>query len=172
MEDSVDYANVVAHHIAEAMEWIELQDEDINLQDMQIKFGTKLEEVNRTIFGYMKRKLKGAARIWLKSQRAGEGIQAWRKMITKYDPMNGETELDMHNKIMYRPRCAHFKDVPGAIEQWEAEQLRYTTKSGKELDRDHLMNAMLRMLPDKMEKSFRFHMKMMRRTLEYSVCRK
>ena len=29
LEDSVDYANVVAHHIAEAMEWVETQEGEI-----------------------------------------------------------------------------------------------------------------------------------------------
>ena len=45
VEDSVDYGNVVAHNIVEAMEWVELQELDISLADMQNKFGTKLDEI-------------------------------------------------------------------------------------------------------------------------------
>ena len=131
VEDTVDMLNltVANHKIAAALEWIELQ-EVLTEAKLTDHFGAYLNELNRKMYGFMKRKLKGTAKIWLKSQVPGEGAKAWRNMLHKYDPMSGETALDMHNKLMYRSRCAGYKDVPQAVELWETEQLKYT-KGGK-----------------------------------------
>ena len=150
VEDTKMYSDVVYPELGEVLEWIEGQDKNVTEQYIRNYTGEGFEAFNRTITGFLKVRLRGKARNWLKAQPVGEGLLNWKRMLHKYDPLTGATRLDIQNKITTPgSRCTAVKDVPAAIEAWDAAYVKYQTRMGKELDDEMCQNILLRRLPAK-----------------------
>ena len=93
-------------------------------------------------------------------------------MLHKYDPMTGNTRLDLQNHVTYpSSRCSHLKDVPTAIEKWETEYRKYLMRAGRELDDEMRQNIILRMLPAKFEQTFRMNVQLAGRSTTHASLR-
>ena len=100
VEDTKTYSDVINPELGEMLEWLEYQEKTMTENLVLSKVGQdKLISFNRLLSGFMKVRLKGKARNWLKAQPVGEGVMNWKRMLHKYDPMTGSSRLDMQNKI-------------------------------------------------------------------------
>ena len=157
VEDTKTYADVINPELGETLEWLDYQERTLTEAAIVGKIGQeRLLNFNRLITGFLKVRLRGKARNWLKAQPVGEGLLNWKRMLHKYDPMTGSTRLDMQNKITTPgARCTSMKEVPVAIEEWDAKYLKYQQRMGKELEDEMMQNILLRRLPPKFEATLR-----------------
>ena len=147
VEDTKTYTDVIIPELGEILEWLEYQPKNLSEHAVLSRVGGNFVSFNRTISGFLKVRLRGKARNWLKAQPVGEGLLNWKKMLHKYDPMTGSTRHDLQNKITTPGvRCTNAKDVPAAIEAWDAACQEYQQRVGHELDDEMMQNILLRKL--------------------------
>ena len=60
--------------LGEALEWIEFQPKGLTEATILMHVGQNLKQFNQTIVAFLKVRLRGKARVWLKSQPTGEGL--------------------------------------------------------------------------------------------------
>ena len=172
VEDTKTYTDVIMPELGEILEWLEYQPKTITEHSILDRVGGNMQNFNRTISGFLKVRLRGKARNWLKAQPAGEGLMNWKKMLHKYDPMTGSTRLDLQNKITTPGvRCASAKDVPAAIEAWDAAYQKYQQRMGHELDDEMMQNILLRKLPMKFEQTMRMNIQLVGKETSYASLR-
>ena len=172
IEDTKTYTDVIIPELGEILEWLEYQPKNLTENAVMAHVGHNFVNFNRTLSGFMKVRLRGKARNWLKAQPVGEGLLNWKKMLHKYDPMTGSTRLDLQNKITTPgARCASAKDVPAAIEAWDAAYQKYQQRMGHELDDEMMQNILLRKLPPKFEQTMRMNIQMLGRETNYASLR-
>ena len=97
IEDTKAYFEVVKPVLAETIEWVEYQPGV--LENVGAKFGSNAEKYGRMLHSWMRHKLRGTARTWVKDKEPGQGLQTWRDMLTKYDPSTGASLLDLQQRI-------------------------------------------------------------------------
>ena len=85
----------------------------------------------RLLHGWLRHKLRGLARQWIKDKDPGLGIQTWRDMLAKYDPTTGASLLDLQEKICVVKRAKSMSEVPDIIDKLEADYRNYRSKVGK-----------------------------------------
>lgn len=51
--------------------------------------------------------------------------------MTQFDPVNGQTKLEMHNSLTKIERCKKLSEVPAAIEHWDEKLKKYSIRTGK-----------------------------------------
>ena len=173
VEDTKTYADVINPELGEALEWLDYQERTLTETAILSKIGQeRLINFNRLMTGFLKVRLRGKARNWLKAQPVGEGLLNWKRMLHKYDPMTGSTRLDMQNKITTPgTRCTTMKEVPVAIEEWDAKYLKYQQRMGKELEDEMMQNILLRRLPPKFEATLRMQIQLSGKETTYASIR-
>ncbi len=98
--------------------------------------------------------MKGLAGDWLEGQ---------------YDPMNGQTRLDMRNRITKVTRVKNMKDLPNNIAMLEKEYLQYKVKTSKKLDEEKRQNVILRLMREKWETNMKFEIHTSEKEMTYSA---
>ena len=130
--------------------------------------GEDFEAFNRTITGFLKVRLRGKARKWLKAQPVGEGLLNWKRMLHKYDPLTGATRLDIQNKITTPgSRCTAVKDVPRPLRPGT----RLTSSTKLAWAKGLMMRCVktsLRRLPAKFEQTLRLQIQLAGRETSYA----
>ena len=172
VEDTKTYTDVIIPELGEVLEWLEYQPKGITENTILAQVGHNFVNFNRTISGFLKVRLRGKARNWLKAQPVVEGLLNWKKMLHKYDPMTGSTRLDLQNKITTPgTRCSSAKEVPAAIEAWDAAYQKYQQRMGHELDDEMMQNILLRKLPPKFEQTMRMNIQLVGKETTYASLR-
>ena len=172
VEDTKTYTDVIMPDLGEILEWLGYQPKNLTGHAVLNHVGENFVNFNRTVSGFLKVRLRGKARNWLKAQPIGEGLLNWKKMLHKYDPMTGSTRLDLQNKITSPGvRCTNAKDVPAAIEAWDASYQKYQQRMGHELDDEMMQNILLRKLPAKFEQTIRMNIQLVGKETTYASLR-
>ena len=69
------------------------------------------------------------------------GLDAWRRIVRKFDPNNPVANLRLLKKIMQPPQVS-MDQLPGAIEQWEQHYTHYMDRTREQLT-DSMRRAVL-----------------------------
>ena len=72
MEDTKTYTDVIIPELGEVLEWLEYQPKNITENGILARVGHNFVNLNRTLSGFMKVRLRGKAKNWLKAQPVGE----------------------------------------------------------------------------------------------------
>ena len=172
VENTKTYTDVIMPELGEILEWLEYQPKNVTENAVLNRVGSSFVNFNRTLSGFMKVRLRGKARNWLKAQPVGEGLLNWKRKLHKYDPMSGSTRLDLQNKITTPgARCANARDVPAAIEAWDAAYQKYQQRMGHELDDEMMQNILLRKLPPKFGQTMRMNIQLVGKETTYASLR-
>ena len=170
LEDTKAYFEIVDPELGELVDWIELQPSVVRVADAEVEFG-ETDRKARKLHGWLRHKFRGLARIWVKDKNSADGIQTWRDMLAKYDPMTGASHVDLQRKIMLVRRAKTMAEVPNLVDKFEADYRRFKVRVQKELDDVTLQNIMLEILPAAWEDKLRFNMTTRERQTTYPTLR-
>ena len=151
------YFEVIKPDLAVLADWLEFQPQQIDMKKAEAHV-TGAERLGRQLHAWLRLKLRGLARTWLKDKDPANGLQTWRDLLARYDPSTGSSLLDLQERICTVKRAKNLHDLSGVIDTFEAAYKVYRKKVGKELDDLTLQNLLLRMLPHRWERQMRFQM--------------
>ena len=130
LEDTKAYFEIVKPELSALIEWVEFQPGVIDQRLMQQRY-PEHDSMGRLLHGWLRHKLRGLARQWIKDKDPSLGIQTWRDMLAKYDPTTGASLLDLQEKICVVKRAKSMSEVPDIIDKFEADYRNYRSKVGK-----------------------------------------
>ena len=85
----------------------------------------------------------------------GRGFEAWRRLAAEYDPMSSQSAFGKMAALMRPGRAANELEISAKVEYWEAEEKKYTDRTGNKMPEDMRMETLLSMLPTKLEEELR-----------------
>ena len=132
LDDSVAYIAVIDPKLGKILTEIAEGPKEVDVDDLELTLGKEyFEDASVKVHGFLRMKFKKNAKIWLKTRKKNIGLETWRAMVDKYDPMSGASKLDLHKQIMVMRRVKNIRDAPGAIEDWEVRYNLYKQRTGK-----------------------------------------
>ena len=168
LEDPKSYFEIIQPDLSELVEWVEYQPAHLPMDEVRARYPSS-DAQGRQLHGWLRHKMRGLARQWVKGKDPAQGVQTWRSMLEKCDPTTGASLLDFQQKICEVKRVKNLQDLPNAIDTFEGEYRVYKAKVGKELDDLTRQNMLLRMLPMKWERQMRFTMHTRGRDMVYNT---
>ena len=158
-----NYVVSVYPDLKEALEWAVHQAEPIGPMEIQNRFGHQADELDRIqevedklhqLYSILVQITEGEAND-IVCNSSGQGLEAWRKLARRYDPLTGGRIRNLLRFIINPGRCT-LNDLQGALERWEEQVNKYTSsqdKSGKrrELPEDIKMAALESLVPSDLE---------------------
>ena len=110
------YANAMFPGMRRAMLWAEKQKETIDEDTMVELSWEPADQANAALFDMLSMITEGEALgIVLGSTGIEAGFEAWRQLMTWYDPCNAHNETDIVNQLISLKRVKEPKDIPPAI---------------------------------------------------------
>ena len=109
--------------IFEALKWAEGEDNELTETDLDIKFGDQGTEVAMTVYNRLIHHLSGPALEMHQTVLEENGLEAWRTLSKRYDPMTSMRGLQLMMKVMLPPKIGKNQDVQGMINRWEGTSI-------------------------------------------------
>ena len=132
----------------EAMSWSASQTETITDEaiDSELEAETihKLDGQIYTALGLL---VQGDALDKLRQVPPGSGLEAWRRIVAYYEPMNRGHKLKVLQRII-NPKAPQGMSTLKALESWEESISGYEKRFQTKVDADAMMGALLQMLPE------------------------
>ena len=105
----------------------------------------------------MKRSQTGLVR----NSGEGNGLEAWRRLHSEYDPTSSLRRVAILQQIQSPPRCERVEDLGPALEKWLSKKHQYemfTDRNGRpcQASDETLVAAMVRLMPKSLEESVMF----------------
>ena len=66
----------------------------------------------------------GDANKVVRNWGSGNGLEAWRRLATEYDPMSSMRRVVILGQVQNPPKCDRIEDLGAALEDWLAKKLR------------------------------------------------
>ena len=97
----------------------------------------------------------------LRNAGVGNGLEAWRRLHSEYDPTSSMRRMAIFQKVQNPPRCQRVEDLGSALEDWLSETRQYemfTDRNGRpcQASDDSLVAAMFRLMPKTLEETVMF----------------
>jgi len=145
------------------LDWAQEQPEEISMHDVMLKFGEEADELDRvegalamniqikSLLGHL---TEGEA--WNIVHNCDKcGLEAWRKLHRRCDPMTGGRRRNMLRAIM-TPARVKLEEVGNALQVWEEMVERYerrgTLRGEPPLAEDIKCSAVEGMMPEELER--------------------
>ena len=137
--------------IFEALKWAEGEENELTETDLDIKFGDQGTEVAVTVYNRLIHHLSGPALEMHQTVLEENGLEAWRTLSKRYDPMTSMRGLQLMMKVMLPPKIGKNQDVQGMINRWEG--YIHTLKRDFKEDVSDMMKIgiLIHMMPDQLQ---------------------
>ena len=104
----------------------------------------------------------------------GNGLEAWRRLLSEYDPTSSMRRAAILQQVQNPPRCQRVEDLGPALEDWLSKKRHYETftdRNGRpcQASDDSLMAVMFRVMPKSLEETVIFAKKRMRASRSCSM---
>jgi hypothetical protein len=148
------------------LEWAVDQDEIITKDMVEAAWGDEddhegdylphHEHCNSQLFSALRALTDGESFDIVNNVKAGNGLEAWRKLNKRFDPSTGGRRLNLLKAIM-SPGKSKMEDLGSCLEKWEEQVGRYQKKKDSDGNRavvsnDMKMAALEQLVPDELEK--------------------
>ena len=102
-----------------------------------------------------------AANRIVRNSGEGNGLEAWRRLHSEYDPTSSMRRVAILQQVQNPPRCERVEDLGPALEKWLSKKRQYemfTDRNGRpcQASDDSLVAAMFRLMPKSLEESVMF----------------
>ena len=102
-----------------------------------------------------------AANRIVRNSGEGNGLEAWRRLHSEYDPTSSMRRVAILQKVQNPSRCERVEDLEPALEKWLSKKRQYemfTDRNGQECQAydDTLVAAIFRLMPKSLEESVMF----------------
>ncbi len=150
-EDFIAIVGAKNESISEAMKWGESKgDNSVTIEEATLNVPHFTETDARELYVYLMHHLLGEPRIIAKGAN-GNGIEAWRKLKMRYDPVSETSQVNVLLQVLQPTRARNVKETLSCIEKWEEGMRRQQTITGAEPLTDGTKRALLiKMCPAEM----------------------
>ena len=133
----------------DVLDWKKFKESHIELEDEE------LDEMNEQVYRCLVALTDGESFDIVTSVGEGQGLEAWRKLNRRWDPVTAGRSKNLLKAIM-NPGKARIEDLMGAIERLEDLMRRYTSRRMADgnfavLNEDIKMTCLESLLPDNLE---------------------
>ena len=102
-----------------------------------------------------------AANRIVRNSREGNGLEAWRRLHSEYDPTRSMRRVAILQQVQNPSRCERVEDLRPALEEWLSKKRQYemfTDRNGLpcQASDDSLVAAMFRLMSKSLEETVRF----------------
>ena len=102
-----------------------------------------------------------AANRIFRNSGEGNGLEAWRRLNSEYDPTSSMRRVAILQQVQNPPRCQRVEDLGTALEEWLSKKRQYemfTDRNGRpcQASDDSLVAAMFRLMPKNLEETVMF----------------
>ena len=113
------------------------------------------------IYDYLVSLTTDAANRIVRNSGEGNGLEAWRRLHSEYDPTSSMRRVAILQQVQNPPRCQRVEDLGTALEDWLSKKRQYemfTDRNGRpcQASDDSLVAAMLRLMPKNLEETVVF----------------
>ena len=132
-----------------------------------------ISEISTELYAVLQSLCEKEAFTIVRSAGKGNGLEAWRKLIKRYDPTTGGRRRAMLRSILTPNKCARIEDLYSALETWEEHVRQYESRKKQDgsrhiLDEEIKIAVLEHLCPSELEK----HLQMNRaRFLDYADVR-
>ena len=117
-----------------------------------------VERLSETLYAILSSQTEGEALKIVKAEQSSfNGLEAWRRLNTRFAPRSAVKGYLMKSKLHQPPPCPSMDKVRDAILAWESEVRRYTDMSGKNLDDDDKIGALIQIVPPQVQSHIRLN---------------
>ena len=102
-----------------------------------------------------------AANSIVRNSGEGNGLEAWRRLHSEYDPTSSMRRVAILQQVQNPPRCQRVEDLGSAPQDWLSKKRQYdmfTERDGRpcQASDDSLVAAMFRFMPKSLEETVMF----------------
>ena len=102
-----------------------------------------------------------AANRIVRNSGEGNGLAAWRRLHSEYDPTSSMRRVAILQQVQNPPRCQRVEDLGSALEDWLSKKRQYeilTDRNGRpcQASDDSLVAAMFWLTPKNLEETVMF----------------
>ena len=125
------FVTSIVPELEDVMSWAEEQEFEITRAMVEAAWGDggtegeidELESWVNQLYSVLQTLCEKEAFTIVRSAGKNMGLEAWRKLVRRYDPSTGGRRRAMLKHILNPPKCGRVEDLSMALETWE-EQLR------------------------------------------------
>ena len=104
--------------------------------------------------------LPWADKLWMVGYVAhisgsGTGFEAWRRLMSFYDPQDTETDLQGLQYVLQPPALKSYDDVTASVEKWLSEKAKITGETSEGLNETILRAILINMMSIELRKHLR-----------------
>lgn len=121
----------------EVLDWVDEADVEVDTAAIQGAFGPtnpsvktvdNIQDINGELFAVLQSLCEKEAFTIVRSAGKGRGLEAWRKLVKRYDPTTGGRRRAMLRAILNPSKCTKLEDLYVAIETWEEHVRQYEAR--------------------------------------------
>ena len=141
------YCNASRPGFRKFLKWIEGQNDRVNPEDLG-GFDWRYKNVaNEVLYDFLVLHTTEDAQTLVELQDEN-GLEAWRKLVQRFDPVGESYILDQMTNLMDVSRCSNLVELSSAINRWEKAHSTYQAKSGgKCVPEDWKVPILFKMIP-------------------------
>ena len=134
--------------------WIDVSGEGADEED-QIE---EIDDFVGKLYAYLVSFTTEAANRTVRNAGEGNGLEAWRRLHSEYDPTSSMRRVAILQHFQNPPRCQRVEDLGSALEDWLSKKRQYemfTERNGRpcQASDDSLVAAMFRLMPKSLEET-------------------
>ena len=146
------------NELFEAMKWAEGEDQDIDDEALGLKFGEEEgEQMGVVLYNRLIHHLSGPALTIHQTVLEENGLEVWRRLSKRFNPMTPMRGLQIMLKVMLPPKITKQQDVHTQVNKWEG-QINMLERDYKETVSDMMkIGLLIHMMPDELQDSILQH---------------
>ena len=168
MQEVLDWCDDIDTELSET-----IIDENFGPTNPRVKTIEGISDISKEMHAVLQSLCEKEAFTIVRSAGKGNGLEAWRKLIKRYDPTTGGRRRAMLRSILTPNKCGRIEDLYAALETWEEHVRQYESRKKQDgsrhiLDEEIKIAVLEHLCPTELEK----HLQMNRtRFLDYADVR-
>ena len=123
------YCNASRPGFRKFLKWVESQNSRVDFQVLS-RCDRKFKDVaSEVLYDFLLMHTSDDAQQLVELQDEN-GLEAWRQLVIRFDPVGESYAFDQMSALMEVPRCKHLVELPAAITRWERSLRAYADKTG------------------------------------------
>ena len=130
----------------DTLDWAAQQDTPIlNVDDVEASPDSV--EINPQVYVALAELLEGEALDIVQNTTRGAGLEAWRKLVRRFDPQTVGRKRTLQSRII-NPGTVKVHELSRAIEQWEERVRWYQSRAREKISEDVRSGILTEMCPE------------------------
>ena len=119
---------------------------------MKTSGGADFAVLDFLLWGFLNTNLEGEAWNLLESVEGQQGFEVWRRLVRDIIRKSPVECVFPEQKVMRRPECKHYSDVPKALQDFELDLQRWYSVGGRRLSAEEESGQIMRVLPKQLKR--------------------